>query len=287
MIHFLSRYLAPLLAIGLIGGCLSVLSATTMAGPRQPPAMEAGVGTVGQYLADYRGSERYRLYVLPLPYFLYHGEFIKLDRDGLRGEVFNNERIKLNLSVDGSLNGKSDDNKRREGMPELATALEVGPSLNINLTGRSMEEGFAVRLPLRGVLTLDSSGLDYIGYLVNPRLTWRTPNIGGHWRLSINYGVLYGSERYHDYYYSVDKPYAMPGRGPYQAPAGYSGQFLRFAFYKKVNRWRFALRARYDTLAGVAFADSPLMETRNFASLSFAIAYRFWTNHNGVILEDN
>src|SRR5690554_708164 len=84
--------------------------------------LEAGVALVAQGAADYRGSNHYRPYALPLPYFLYRGRILKADRGGVRGDFWSNQRMEFNISVDGSLNGNSDNNRLRSGMPDLESA---------------------------------------------------------------------------------------------------------------------------------------------------------------------
>ena len=48
------------------------------------PLWELGVGVAGLRLPDYRGSDQSRGYVLPLPYIVYRGTWLKADRDGAR-----------------------------------------------------------------------------------------------------------------------------------------------------------------------------------------------------------
>ena len=67
------------------------------------PLWEAGLGVAGLHFPDYRGSSQSRDYVLPAPYFVYRGEFLKADRHGLRGIFFRTDRLDLNLSVGASL----------------------------------------------------------------------------------------------------------------------------------------------------------------------------------------
>src|SRR5690606_7190588 len=109
--------------------------------PANTAHMEAGIALIAQGAADYRGSNHYRPYAVPLPYFLYRGRVLKADRDGVRGDFWSNHRMEFNISVDGSLNGNSDDNRLRRGMPELESAVEFGPSLNIRLTGDNLQSG--------------------------------------------------------------------------------------------------------------------------------------------------
>lgn len=238
--------------------------------------MEAGAVLVAQGAADYRGSNHYRPYALPLPYFLYQGPILKADGDGVRGDFWSNTRMEFNLSVDGSLNGNSDNNKQRHGMPELESAVEFGPSLNIRLTGNDFRDGWSLRLPLRAVITISGNGLDHIGNVFSPRLTWRQRDAIVGWRSSFNVGVLFADRSYHSYFYDVAEPYVLEDRPFYRSSGGYSGSYLRFSLYRSWNDWRFGISARYDYLGGAEFTSSPLLQTEHYGSISVGLVRRFW-----------
>ncbi len=57
---------------------------------RDEPLWEAGAGLAALYLPDYRGASQGRVYALPVPYFVYRGDFLKADRHGVRGGAFRN-----------------------------------------------------------------------------------------------------------------------------------------------------------------------------------------------------
>lgn len=240
--------------------------------------MEAGLLLVGQVSGDYRGSSHVSSRFLPLPYFTYQGPVVQVDRGGIRGDLWKAYRFQLNVSVDGSLGSNNSQSSLRQGMPELDSAVEFGPSLDIQLSGESLENGWSLRLPLRGVFTLSKSGVEHIGYLANPRFTWRNPNLFASWRFSFHAGALFADREYHNYYYGVAPQFANAQRSVYQAVGGYSGSYLRFNFYRGWETWRYGLSLRYDYLAGSKFAESPLYETDHYGSISFAILKKFWGN---------
>lgn len=261
--------------VALLVGC-SYASAEEADDAMDAPSMEAGVGLVSQFSADYRGSNYYSLEALPVPYFLYSGRIIKVDRQGFRGELVANPRFEVNVSVAGSLNGSADDNPLRQGMPDLESTFEVGPSLNINLTGQDFRHGWLLRLPLRAVLDFDAKGVDYVGYLFNPRLTWRKPDVVMAWRMTFNAGLVWADRDYHAYYYAVEPAYALPSRPAFAARSGFGGGFASLGFYRQSGSWRFGASLRYDYLGGAAFIDSPLVQSKHSASMSFGMTKRLW-----------
>ena len=240
------------------------------------PKWEAGIAVGGQALNDYRGSKESQVNAYPVPYLLYRGDFLKADRDGVRGEFFSNSRIEFNLSGDSALVGDSEDNELREGMPELESAFELGPSLNINLTGKTFRDGWQLRLPVRGVLTVGGTGVHGIGYTFNPRFTYTKQNAWRNWRARLNLGALFATERYHDYYYDVDSAYVTQERPLYQSAGGFSGSYFKASLSRRSGAYWYGVSFRYDNLADAKFVDSPLVETDHYYSISFALAWAGW-----------
>jgi len=229
-----------------------------------------------QHLRDYRGSSESQTQALPFPILVYRGERIQADKDGVRGRFIKGDNWELNLSAEAALNGGSTDNKKRFGMPELNTAVELGPSLNFNLSGKDFREGWALRLPLRAVFAVDTSSIDYIGFNANPKLTFRKPELWRGWNGKVDLGLLWASHDYHDYYYRVDEEYVTDDRLFYDAKAGFSGTYFKFSLKKRDGQFWYGWNLRYDYLGGTTFEDSPLMETNNYFSTALAVGWFFW-----------
>src|SRR5690606_40293155 len=92
--HFSFSYALPLLLLSLASGASH---------GEQLPRWEIGAGLATLNLPDYRGSDERTTYLLPMPYVVYRGEYLRADREGLRGVLFEDERIQLNLSLNGTL----------------------------------------------------------------------------------------------------------------------------------------------------------------------------------------
>ena len=98
-----------------------------------------GVGAIA--FDDYRGSDTTHAYPLPLPYILYNGKFLKANRDGMRGTLFNQDRFELNLSFDATTPVRND--RERSGMPDLKSTVELGPSFDLHLMRSDDAQGEA------------------------------------------------------------------------------------------------------------------------------------------------
>src|SRR5262245_32335240 len=117
--------------------CVAALAGPSVAdetsGAKEEPLWEAGLGIGALSFPDYRGSDERQLYPVPVPYFVYRGEFLKSDRDGVRAEFFDREFIELSASVSATIPVQSEDNAARRGMPDLRPTVELGPSLTLHL----------------------------------------------------------------------------------------------------------------------------------------------------------
>ncbi len=258
--------------------------ASAHAGAEELPLWELGLGLGAFTLPDYRGSDEGRTYVLPVPYVIYRGEYLKADRQGIRGELFDTPRLELNVSFAASLPVNSSRNAARAGMPDLRSSVEAGPSLEIALWG-SREGGplLELRLPARAAFTLESSPRA-IGWVVTPNLNLDLPGRGllAGWNLGLLAGPLYGSRRQHAYFYGVAPEFATAARPAYAASGGYAGmQFLAAASRRFDGFWVGAF-LRVDTLRGAAIESSPLVKRDRYVAAGVGIAWLLGTSRERV-----
>jgi len=246
-------------------------------GAAEKPLWELGIGMSALSFPDYRGSDESSFFAIPFPYLVYRGKFFKADKDGIRGAFFDSDRVELNGSVGASVPVSSDDNRARQGMPDLQPTVELGPSLDI-LLWRSEDRRFKLdlRLPARAAVTV-MGGMDYVGWEFSPRLVLDVSDFAGNTGLNLGLlaGPIYGSERSHDYFYSVAPQYATADRPTYDAEAGYAGSQVLVSLSKRYPKYWLGAFARWDSLNGAVFADSPLVRQENYFAAGFAIAWVF------------
>ena len=270
--RFRAAPLAPAVALAAL---VSVATVPPDASAAQLPLWEAGLGAGALSLPDYRGADRSQTYVLPVPYFVYRGEILKADRQGVRGIFFNNDRVDLNASLNASAPVDSSDNSTRAGMPDLKPTIEAGPSFDVTLW-RSVAHRMKldVRLPIRAGFTIESSP-QYIGFLFTPRLNLDISDVGGWegWNLGLLAGPLYGDRKQHRYFYSVEREFATPERPEYEARGGYGGMQFLAAMSKRFPSFWVGGFVRYDTLSGAVFDDSPLVRTKNYVAGGIAVTW--------------
>ena len=268
----------------LLALCLSVQAAAAA----ELPLWELGAGIGAFALPDYRGSDEGRGYLLPVPYVVYRGKFLKADRHGIRGTLFDSDRLDLNLSVAASLPVDSTRNAARAGMPDLEPSIELGPSLEISLwRSADRRDQLALRLPLRAAITLEGSP-QAIGWVATPHLNLDLAGRGAlqGWNLGLLAGPVYGTRRQHQYFYGVAPQFATPERPAYEAPGGYAGlQFIAAASRRFPRFWLGAF-VRADTLRGAAFEASPLVRRDSYIAAGAAIAWLFDESERRVQAEE-
>ena len=284
-----------LIVIALLSGAAAVAAQPVEPGPdvdaglnpgTQRPLWELGLGVAGLRLPDYRGSDQSRGYLLPVPYIVYRGTWLKADRDGARALLFDSQRVKVDVSVAASTPTRSRDNAAREGLPNLAATGEIGPNLNITLAGSVPNRWrLDARLPLRGAVTLQRSP-QFIGTTFSPHLNLDIGGVGGGWNVGLLTGPLFADRKYHEHFYGVDAVYATPDGPAYRAHGGYAGwQALAATSRRFGNAWVGAF-LRYDSLRGAAFEDSPLVRRNSALTMGFGIAWILATSSELVPSSD-
>ncbi len=236
------------------------------------PLWELGVGVSGVRLPDYRGAEQSRNYLLPVPYVVYRGTWLKSDEEGSRAILFNSPRVKLDLSFGAAAPARGD-NRAREGMPELPGNVEVGPSLNITLDEEVRKRWkLDLRLPLRGVVTLESSPR-YAGATFSPNINFDLKDPVHGWNVGFLTGPLFATSHYHREYYQVDPAYARPDRPAYRARGGYAGwQTIASTSKRFGHTWAGAF-VRLENLHGAVYDDSPLVRRNASVTVGFAVSW--------------
>jgi outer membrane protein len=265
-----------------------LLLSTLPANAEQKPLWEAGLGVGGLLFDDYRGSDESNFYPVPVPYFVYRGRILKADRDGVRGLLFDRRYAEVNMSVNATTPVDSDDNDARRGMPDLESTLELGPSFEWHVW-RSADERIKLdlRFPVRVPITIESSP-QHVGWIFSPRLNVDFLDVAGHtgWDLGVSIGPMYADRKYHEYFYSVSPAYATAERPAYEADGGYSGSHLILSLSKRFPDYWIGAFMRYDSLAGAAFENSPLVKTESSLFAGFGIAWMLGESKRLVEADD-
>ncbi len=235
--------------------------------------LEVGIGIGAISVPHYRGADEQKTYVFPYPYIRYEGKRLKVNREGGHFYFIKTPRFRLNVSAGFTPPTDSHDNKTRENMPDLDAIIEFGPRAEFYLyesTNKKMQ--LRAAFPLRQAIVIGHDNLKAIGYVFSPYLQWRYSN---NWQTSLSIGPIWGTEAYHHYFYEVEPQYAMVERPAYDAHGGYNGTRLTFYTNRRFDHSWFGFFARYDTLSGATFVDSPLVKQKDYFVFGAFIARIF------------
>lgn len=242
----------------------------------QVPRWEVGAGAAYIDFPHYRGSNERQTYALPIPYVIYRGDLLKVDRQRVRGMLFHTETAELDVSVNGSVPVMN--NGARQGMPNLDPTLEIGPALNISLhKSDSNHVRLELRLPVRSVIATDFSYLRDIGFMFQPQLNLDVQDVFGQtgWNLGVGAGPIFTDRRYNQYFYGVEASYARPDRPAYTASGGYAGSQFVAALTKRFPGYWVSGFVKWDMLQGATFLASTLVKSKESTTFGFAISWVF------------
>jgi len=236
------------------------------------PLWELGLGIGGLHQPYYVGTKQTRQIVFPVPVPVYRGDVLKSDDEGVRAQLLNSDRYKLDLSLDFNLAIDSDDIDLRAGMPDVDSRLQIGPSLEVTLA-KNERNHWLLNFPVRATFGIGGDGIDESGFTFAPNLSyfrdfeWRNRA----WRAGMALGPQFGSEKYQNVYYGVDEAFATSSRPAYQADSGYSGSRFLATLRSNDKERLWVWFIRYENISGASFEDSPLVETND--GLSFGVIF--------------
>ena len=250
------------------------------------PLWELGVGIGAINAPHYRGSKSRVDIILPIPYAIYRGDILKVDREeGITGKIFKSERVNLDISLAGSLPVPKADDSARAGMPSLDLLFEVGPELEYKIwQSEKKDHTFWFKIPYRFVFSVGDPLLQYQGWTFSPYINYKIKvrQFGGLMRYSASIGPIFAGSKYHNYFYEVDPVYATPEREVYQADSGYSGSRVTVSIARNTKKYFIGVFARYDNLEDAVFVDSPLVETTDYFVYGLAFAWIFTSSDTKV-----
>ena len=250
--------------------CFGVLFSVNTSAEEKLPLWELGLGLGGLHQPYYIGTKETRTFAFPVPVPVYRGDIFKSDDEGVRAQLLDNDRFKLDLSLDFNLAVDSDDVELRAGMPDIDSRLQIGPSLEVTLSEDERNQ-WLLNLPVRANFGIGSDGIDESGYTFAPNITyfrnfeWREKP----WRAGVALGPQFGSRDYQNVYYGVAPEFATAFRPAYEADSGYSGSRLLMTLRSRDKDRLWVWFLRYENISGASFEDSPLVETQDGLSVGF------------------
>jgi outer membrane scaffolding protein for murein synthesis (MipA/OmpV family) len=236
------------------------------------PLWEVGVIAGAVSTPAYPASNERNQRALALPFFVYRGEVLRADRNGVGARLLHTERVEFDIGFAASLPASSNDVALRQGMPDLGTLIEFGPRLKVELAEPAPGQRLSFELPLRAVLEFNG-GVRQVGYALEPKLSYAWQQRGD-WRLRSSISLTLGDQQLNRYFYEVPAAYATANRPAFDAQAGLIGSRLGIDAIKRVgpdvNLFAFA---RYDWHDGASNRSSPLFAQSQGSSVGLALTW--------------
>ncbi len=228
----------------------------------------AGIGTIS--LPHYLGSEESSNIILPVPYLVYRGQIFRSKGSGMQGILFENNRLKVDISISGSIPFDSSDNKAREDMPTLDPIFEFGPRLIVQLnSAKNNPHQWRLRLPLRAAHSIKDLHFNHRGWITNPTIRYTYEAGGNKWKITI--GPIFGNASYHRYIYDVENKHVTPNRPFFRSHSGLTATRFSMSYTMRRGKWQFGLFSTYMDLRDAENNDSPLVTSNNYLSGGLAI----------------
>ena len=262
---------------------IPLLTLLSVAKAEKLPLWEIGLGGGALSIPDYRGSDQSHVYPYPFVFPVYRGLHFQADEEGIKGMLLESDRIRFDISYDGNVPVRSD-NDARKGMDSLEPTVQIGPMLRVKLwASEASTQSVIAELPVRAAFAI-GSGIEHIGYTAYPRLAYRRELdlFDRKWKWSLAGGPLFGSEDFNRYYYQVDPADATLQRPAYKADAGYGGTRFITALYRRDRDKLISFYAAYDDVADAVFYDSPLVKQRTGVTVGFLVTWFFFQSKDLV-----
>lgn len=228
---------------------------------------EWGAGFLSIEGNHYRGSDQGKLWLFPVPYFTYFSERIEAEPSFIRGILMHNEWFSLKLNLMLGLNIESEKNKARAGMPPLDYTIEAGPMFIFNLWhSKDNKSSVSFEWPVREIFATDLTYLKHVGLFTVPYLNFKNLPTSKNWHWSSEFSIspMFADQKYHQYFYGVDKQFVRPDRPSFTAHGGYSGFQSALVLNKRFDHLVVIPFIRWDYLKGATFMNSPLVRANNY-----------------------
>lgn len=250
-------------------------SASDRANPAVPglPLWEAGVFGAGITQPAYPGADERASLLFGLPFVIYRGEYLRIDRSTVGVRAIKTPRSELDVGFAASLGSRAEGIEARRGMDDLGMLLEFGPRLKINIGDASADPGASrIQIPVRGVFDVnDHFRFRGIAY----ELQWvKDMELPKNWSVTTNLAAVFGDQQLVDTFYRVAPGEATPVRPAYAATGGLIAlRASLWASHLFTPDMRIISYLRFDSVAGAANHGSPLIRRDSGWTVGLGLAW--------------
>lgn len=214
-------------------------------------------------LPDYPGASSSTSRVLPFPWLIYRGDYLKADEEGSRLQVFKSENFEIGASGGFNFPIDSNANPAREGMPDTDMLVGAGPALLYRYPLKSKLHRLTLGLGAR--ISFSVGGLDDIeeqGHVLEPSARyWLKPGKESPFVFFTSFSFSMADQKFNEFFYQVDQEFETAKRKAYDAKSGFGDITTSLGLsYEASKRVSVFMGAYYLNLTLAANKDSPLVE---------------------------
>ena len=249
------------------------------------PLYEIGAFLGHGSLADYPASDERRYLTLPFPFLNYRGELLSSDNEsGTRLRFIKDANFDFDLSFGGSFPTQTNENKAREGMPNLDWTLEIGPRLLYYFYRDSQWGNIRIGIPIRKSISTDFQTTRDVGYIFAPTFQIDRYHILGEQNLDLYFIMTlnYLNEGEARFFYQVDPQYQTLERKSYQAKDGFLGTDYSLSFKYEHKQKIFLVGANYSDFSSSANRESFLHRADSSWSYFVGFGWIFFESEEKV-----
>lgn len=244
--------------------------------------LELGAGVFVSSLPDYIGSDEQSSYTLPFPYIYYKNDSVEVDGNAFIGSLWQQNNWYLELSANGSIPVRSDDNKARIGMKNIDFVGEIGPAVSYYVKGSpNSAEQLSFSVTYRQAYSTDFTYLDSVGHSYGTSLHYQlklTSFYHGELAFNASIKVDFANSDYLNFYYGIDESDVLPARPYYQANSGYRGTNINWGLAWKSDKVWLGSFIKYYNLANSTQQHSPLVNKEHNWSIGIGLVGLFYRN---------
>jgi outer membrane protein len=250
------------------------------AAAEEKPLWEMNLAAFARYGPAYPASEDSQINIIPLPFPIYRGRFLRVGDDTdkpVTTRIFRRDRIKLDIDFGLNFPVDSDDVDARTDMPDLDLLAEAGPELEFQFVKGPKLGNAYLALQARGAFSFDGLDPTWRGLIFSSELKYVRPVNHEKSKFMVRITPEWAGNEYMDFFYGIAPEYATAERPEYRATGGYLGTKLAFSVKHKIND-DFELRTgvRFGLYQGARNRGSALYTAETNSGIYIAFLWKFW-----------
>ncbi len=248
------------------------------------PQYELGAGALLLNIPDYPGSSNNRFRMIPFPFYIYRGEYLRSDDEGSRARLFSSKNHEFGLSFSFNFPVRSNNNIARAGMPDLDSLIAVGPRILFRLLDKKSNHKLNFTIAARANYSSNfKSRFRAEGMSFEPRFNhwyrWEEQKI----TVFSGFGFEFGSVEINRFFYDVPFEFTNPQRSIYSSKSGLIEASASFGIGASLTPSVFLFAATsLRNLDWAANHESPLVETRNNQAYILGLIWTFYESQERV-----